>query len=298
MSGRILIAAGTIEAARPFETVLAPAFDVAIATKAEEALIIARRGGCDLILLDGSVPDSDAAALCRQIKEAAPAVAVLVATAAGEPLQRLRALDAGADECLSWPASASTLLLRTHSIVQAAVLAAQAGRGRALLGLDPGADAPEAARILILDPCDWSRTRLAEIVGSLGHVMAFADLDAGLVAVAEECPDLALVSLDWPDQAGVNLIRQLHMVTSEKEPAVLAVADRDDFTARLCVESGIDDRILRPVDRCEVLLRARLSLKKAKLSAILRAREPEAPLPEPHRLNRSDRRPPPQRYAA
>jgi two-component system cell cycle response regulator len=298
MRGRVLIVAGTVEAARPFESILRhAAFETAIATGPDDALAICRQGACDLVLLDETGPGCEAAALCGRIRQVAPGTMVLVATAADEPVQRLRALDAGADECLSWPASPSTVIMRVHALVEAASLDGEVATSRGLKGLEgPSVD---PARIAILDPCEGSRSRLLEILAPLGQVSAFADPASGLVGAVEMRANLALVSLDWPDRPGIEIVRQLRMVASETEPAVLAIADRDDLPAGLCLETGLGDRLLRPIDRSEALLRVRLALRKAGLSAILREGEPIVPVPAPHRLNRiARRRPPPKRYAA
>ena len=68
-------------------------------------VFLCRQGAFDVAILDGADPGFDGG-LCRCIQghefgNDGPCRP----TEVGEPLQRLRALDAGADECLSGPAS-------------------------------------------------------------------------------------------------------------------------------------------------------------------------------------------------
>lgn len=293
MSGRVLIAAGTVETAAPYETVLRQAFDTAIATRADDVLALCSADACDVVLIDATAPASDAPALCRRIRDVAPRVMVVASTASDEPLRRLRVLDAGADEALSWPAAGSTILLRMHSLMQAAALEREAAGLPALSGPSPHGAREGSTRIIVLDPCDGSRSRLADILAPLGTVAAFADAGLGLIAAAEACPDLALVSLDWPDRPGDEIARHLQRVVSGERLSVLGIASGDELSARSCLEAGVQDRLLRPIDRSEVLLRARLALRKARLSADLRGGEapPVLPALHPFALHGRRRRP-------
>lgn len=295
MTGRVLIVGGTVQAAKPFENILNSAgFEVAVATRADDAILLCRQGAFDVAILDGTGPVSHCE-LCRRIRDTSPAMMILVATEAGEPLQRLRALDAGADECLSGPTSPSTVVMRTRSLVQAAAVTSEAGRMRALKGLSPDKWPVSPSRILILDPCERSRSRLAAILAPFGALSSYDDPADGLVAVVEARPDLALVSLEWPEGDGVELIRRLRKVARRRDLPVVAIADGADLPVQLCLEAGIHDRLLRPIDRSEALMRAGLALRMAQFSSFLFESEVVTPVPAFHRLNR---RPPPEKFAA
>jgi two-component system, cell cycle response regulator len=297
MIGRVLIVAPSVRAAKPFESILDPAgFEVAVASRLEDAILLCREGTFDVVVLEGADPGS--LGLCRHIRETSPAVMILVATDAGQPLQRLRALDAGADECLSGPASPSTLVMRTRSLVRAAALCGEASRMSAPKGSSPDMPLANPRRILILDPCERSRCRLTEILSPFGELSSNGDPSDGLAGAAEASPDLALVSLEWPGGDGIEIIRRMRLVARRRDLPVLAIANDQDLPARLCVEAGIRDRLLRPIDRSEAVMRTGLALRAARFSSGFADSGGFAPVPTLHRLNRRSRRLPPERFAA
>ena len=168
---------------------------------------------------------------------------------------------------------------------------------RALKGLSSDSPLADPSSILILDPCERSRSRLAAILAPFGALLPWRSLGRPRRRGRGE-PDLALVSLEWPEGEGVAIIRRLRQVARRRDLPVVAIADGADMPARLCLEAGIHDRLLRPIDRSEALMRVRLALRVAQYSSILLESEGFAPAPAFHRLNRRPRRRPPEKFAA
>ena len=78
-------------------------FDVSTAYNGAEALTVAERAECDIILLDVMMPDMDGFEVCRRLK-ANPVthhIPVVMVTALDQPSDRVRGLDAGADDFLT-----------------------------------------------------------------------------------------------------------------------------------------------------------------------------------------------------
>jgi two-component system cell cycle response regulator len=100
MSARILIVDDVPANTRLLEAKLsAEYYQVASAPDGFEALKKARDWQPDLILLDVMMPGMDGYECCRKLKEA-PAtlhIPVVMVTALGEPSERLRGLEAGAE---------------------------------------------------------------------------------------------------------------------------------------------------------------------------------------------------------
>jgi DNA-binding response OmpR family regulator len=115
---------------------LADGYEVFEASSGREAMDLARREQPDLILLDVLMPGLDGYQVCRQLR-ANPATnrtAVLVLTALSDPTAGYKAKQAGADDYLVKPVSASELrerierLLRRYELLHGARRRAEQGK--------------------------------------------------------------------------------------------------------------------------------------------------------------------------
>src|ERR1700694_4855431 len=80
-------------------------FDVITAMSGAEALTICERAECDLVLLDVMMPDMDGFEVCRRLKTslATHHIPVVMVTALDQPSDKVRGLEAGADDFLTKP---------------------------------------------------------------------------------------------------------------------------------------------------------------------------------------------------
>lgn len=74
----------------------------------------------DLIVLDVMLPDGNGFDFCRRLRDAGSRVPVLMLTALAEPAQRVRGLQAGADDYLPKPFDLSELLARVQALLRRA----------------------------------------------------------------------------------------------------------------------------------------------------------------------------------
>jgi len=74
--------------------------------------------GADLILLDLGLPDGDGLELCRELRESGDTTPVIVITARGEPSERVRGLEAGADDYLTKPFHLPELVARMQAVLR------------------------------------------------------------------------------------------------------------------------------------------------------------------------------------
>ena len=72
----------------------------------------------DLVILDLMLPDMDGLEVCRRIKASNPAVAVLMLTAKGDPMDRIVGLEIGADDYLPKPFEPRELLARIRAVLR------------------------------------------------------------------------------------------------------------------------------------------------------------------------------------
>ncbi|MCL1598118.1 MAG: response regulator transcription factor [Actinomycetia bacterium] len=105
-----------------------------------EALALLQKHDPDLVILDVMMPSMDGLETCERIRQRS-IVPILVVTALGEERDRVRALDAGADDCLVKPFGVSELLARVAAALRRAAWTSTAASPR-----------PLKYRDLILDP--------------------------------------------------------------------------------------------------------------------------------------------------
>ena len=122
-------------------------FDVVTAMSGAEALAICARAECDIVLLDVMMPDMDGFEVCRRLK-ANPAthhIPVVMVTALDSPADRVRGLEAGADDFLTKPVSDVALIARVRSLSRLKMMTDEL-RMRAVTSREIGIEAPERRR--------------------------------------------------------------------------------------------------------------------------------------------------------
>jgi DNA-binding response OmpR family regulator len=94
-----------------------PGCQVTIAASGEEALRRFAEQGADLVILDVAMPPPDGFEVCRRIRAASP-VPILMLTARDDTLDKVRALDLGADDYLTKPFEPLELLARLRALLR------------------------------------------------------------------------------------------------------------------------------------------------------------------------------------
>src|SRR5260221_370629 len=109
-----------------------------------EALDICSRAECDIILLDVMMPDMDGFEVCRRLKSnpATHYIPVVIITALDSAADRVRGLEAGADDFLTKPVSDVVLIARVRSLTRLKMMTDEL-RMRAITSLEIGVQAPE-----------------------------------------------------------------------------------------------------------------------------------------------------------
>jgi class 3 adenylate cyclase/CheY-like chemotaxis protein len=105
---------------RLLEAILGPrGYDVRTAQSGKDALAAIALGGVDLVLLDIVMPEMDGYEVCRRIRGHADTayLPVVMLTASGDE-QKIKALEAGADDFLTKPIDQSELLARVASLAR------------------------------------------------------------------------------------------------------------------------------------------------------------------------------------
>jgi putative two-component system response regulator len=120
-TGRVLVV-DDVEANRVLLTALLTreGYQVELAVNGSEALERVRRHPPDIVLLDVMMPRPDGFDVCRALKEdpATRLVPIVLLTALHNPEDRIRGIDAGADDFISKPFHAHELRARVQSLIR------------------------------------------------------------------------------------------------------------------------------------------------------------------------------------
>ena len=83
-----------------------------------EAVTAVTGGGCDLVVLDLMLPDSNGIDICRKLRRLDSRLPIILLTALGEEEHRVEGLKAGADDYLPKPFSLGEFLLRIKGMLR------------------------------------------------------------------------------------------------------------------------------------------------------------------------------------
>jgi two-component system cell cycle response regulator len=256
-------------------------FDVTTAASGHEALSICERAECDVVLLDVMMPDLDGFEVCRRLKSGLSThhIPVVMVTALDQPSDRIKGLEAGADDFLTKPVSDIALIARVRSLSRLKMMTDEL-RMRAVTSREIGIESPErealaeagrGGRILMVDDQPALSERVLGILAGEHNVEREADPNEALFHAAEGNYDLLIVSLDLDNFDGLRLCSQLRSLERTRNVPILAVAVAES-NARLvrALEIGVNDYLVRPIDKNEILARVRTQIRKKRYTERLR----------------------------
>jgi two-component system cell cycle response regulator len=145
MTARVLVVDDVAANVKLLEARLsAEYFDVVTTMSGKEALAICERAECDVVLLDVMMPDMDGLEVCRRLKSnpATHHIPVVMVTALDQPSDKVRGLEAGADDFLTKPISELALIARVRSLARLKMVTDEL-RMRVLTSRDMGIESPE-----------------------------------------------------------------------------------------------------------------------------------------------------------
>ena len=281
MTARVLVVDDVAANVKLLEARLAAEyFEVVTAMNGPQALEICAEGMCDIVLLDVMMPGMDGLEVCRRLK-ADPRTAhipVVIVTALNQPADRISGLEAGADDFLTKPVDDIALLTRVKSLVRLKTLTDELTMRAATsreIGLDDVIDPEtlvgEGGRILLVEDMPATVDRISRTLSLHHSIQVEADAQEALFTAAEGDYDLAIVSLSLAGVDALRLCSQLRSLDRTRTLPILVVADPND-TPRLMrgLDLGVNDYLVRPIDRNEMLARVRTQVRRKRFSDRLR----------------------------
>jgi len=256
-------------------------FDVVTAMSGAEALAICERAECDLVLLDVMMPDMDGFEVCRRLKTntATHHIPVVMVTALDQSSDRVRGLEAGADDFLTKPIPELVLIARVRSLTRLKMVTDEL-RMRALTSRDIGIESPEreavadagrGGRVLIVDDRPASYERVASMLSKEQSVEIETDPNEALFRASDGNYELLIISLGLEGFDALRLCSQLRSLDRTRNVPILAITEPNDSARMLRgMEIGVNDYLMRPIDKNELLARARSQVRKRRYTERLR----------------------------
>lgn len=260
---------------------LAEYFDVLTAYSGRDALAICERAECDIVLLDVMMPDMDGFEVCRRLKSdpATHFIPIVMVTALDQPSDRVRGLEAGADDFLTKPVSDVALISRVRSLARLKTvtdeLRMRAGTSREIgirnAECEAIADTGRQGRILIVDDRAGSRERTVATLAAEHAIEVEENPNDALFRLAEGDHDLLIVSLGLQNYDALRLCSQVRSLERTRSLPILLVAEADnDQRLARGLDIGVNDYLIRPVDKNELLARVRTQVKRKRYTERLR----------------------------
>ncbi|MDB5490239.1 MAG: diguanylate cyclase domain protein [Micavibrio sp.] len=284
MSARILVVDDILPNVKLLEAKLTSEYyTVLTATSGEEALAKVQADSPDIILLDVMMPGMDGFEVCRRIK-ADPArahIPVVMVTALTDASDKVRGLQAGADDFLSKPVNDIALMARVRSLVRLKMTIDEwrvRENTASQLGVTdeqatPMNESVERAHILVVEDQDFEIDKMDSIFKQDSDTLVVAKTGMqAMEEISKNVFDLLIISLNLRGEDGLRLCSHLRSNERTRSTPILMLATEDDMP-RVAhgLEIGAHDYILRPLDRNEILARVRSQIRRKRFQDRLRS---------------------------
>ena len=254
---------------------------VLLAENGMQALEIARRELPEIILLDVMMPGMDGFEVCRRLKADAETsfIPVVMVTALSEMEDRVKGLDAGAEDFLTKPIDDFLLTSRISALMRYNTVASEL-RQREASGMRSGAmeelnreEIDRPSRVFVVDDDARSSARIANMLRAQGH-KATTLLEAGEMGdLAAERVDVVILSLFCRSFDPLKLCAHFKVNPVTRSISVILVCDAHEKAKALKgLEIGASDMITVPVDKQELAARIRTQTRRTRYIDILRQR--------------------------
>ena len=283
MTARILVVDDVPANVKLLEVrLLAEYFDVLTATNGVDAIETCENGKVDVVLLDVMMPDMDGFEVCRRLKSdpATSHIPVVMITALDQVSDRVRGLEAGADDFLTKPVNDLQLMTRVKSLVRLKMLTDEL-RLRAsttrnigieeLLSRRQPAGEP-TPKVLLIDERAQSSERIRKMLRQAADLDVASDPHAGFFQAAEAPYECVIVSTGFADYDPLRLCSQLRSLDRTRFLPIILVAEvGEEERVIRGLELGINDYLTRPIDQHELTARLRTQVKRKRYNDQLRA---------------------------
>lgn len=278
MSARVLVVDDVEANVRLLEAKLTiEYFDVVSCQDGATALSLAAESQPDLILLDVMMPGMDGFETCRRLKAQPETrhIPVVLVTALDGREDRIRGLEAGADDFLTKPIDDVILFARVRSLTRLKQVMDELrereenSRRMGVSGDTAGRLRAEGGRVLIVDDNARQADVIAEALGREHRVTIETDAETAMTAIKGPL-DLIIVNVAAEAFDGLRIVALSKSGDARRAP-ILAVVDPMERARMVkALELGATDILPRPIDVEELSARAKTQIRRKRYSDFLR----------------------------
>lgn len=262
-------------------------FETLTARSGPEALEICSTEGADVVLLDIMMPVMDGFEVCRRLKSNPKTahIPVIMVTALDQPSDKVNGLQAGADDFLTKPVDDIALVTRVKNLARLKTLTDEMMMRASTseqMGIPGDAatanrDAGKGGRVLLVEDHQRSADRIIETLSTEQDVVHEPNPQNALLKLPDADFELLIVSLSLNGTDGLRLCSQVRSLDRIRHmPILIIVEPGDDAKLLRGLDMGVNDYIVRPIDRNEMLARIRTQIKRKRYADYLRTRLEES----------------------
>ena len=230
MTARILVVDDVLPNVKLLEAKLSREYyDVLTAMNGPDALEIVEREVPDIILLDVMMHGMDGFEVCEQIK-ANPNlmhIPVVMVTALSDTSDRVRGLEAGADDFLTKPVNDIALFARVRSLIRLKMMMDELRLREATSSSFGMAESEEddldvsGGRVLVVEDREIYARNINQALGDKHTVNMAVSADEAIEAAKTGNVDLIIVSLSLQDTDGLRLCSHLRSMEESRQMPIL-----------------------------------------------------------------------------
>lgn len=221
----------------------------------------------DLILLDVMMPEMDGFEACRQIKAnaATQGIPVVMVTALSDVQDRVRGLDAGADDFLTKPINDVALMARVRSCLRLKALMDEwrMREGNSAMMTDIDEENMRSGQIILLDDNPHEQDIVRKHIHHAGMVChAITKPDEIEPLLARERIHVIMLNLGLHVEEGLRVCANLKANEATRYVPVVVYADESELgKIAKALDIGANDYIFKPVDPLELQARLKTQIK-------------------------------------
>ncbi|MCP5195665.1 MAG: response regulator [Gammaproteobacteria bacterium] len=246
--------------------------DILTARDGKIALEVINHNKIDLILLDIMMPGMDGYEVTKRVKEniLTKDLPIILVTALNSEEDKRHGLDAGADEFITKPINKFEIISRVRSMLRLRQyrdqikVRKQSEDPLSLPSLSPISVRNNTQNVLLVEDNRNDIEIIKQIIINEPYNLRLAATGEEAIDLAKnEKIDLILLDVMLPGIDGYNVCQHLKTNAHTSDIQIVMITSLSDLDSKLRgVEEGVDDFLVKPIDKRELKLRIAALLKK------------------------------------